>query len=80
MALWRAPATWRRIDLGHDHAGLDAAFGQDTAPRINDQRMAVGLTSALVLAALCGRQHEAAVLDGAGAHQHVPVRLAGLLA
>ena len=31
----------------------------------------------LVLAALRGGKDEAAVLDGAGAHQHVPMRFAG---
>ena len=69
-----------RIDLGHDHARLGAAFGEDAAPRIDDQRMAEGLAAVLVRAALRGREHEAAVLDGARAHQHVPMRLAGLAA
>src|ERR1035437_6601006 len=41
--------------------------------------MAEGLAPVLVLAALCGGEHEAAVLDGAGADQHMPMRLAGLL-
>ena len=68
-----------RIDLGHHHAGLGAAFGDDAAPRIDHQRMAEGLAAVLVLAALRRGEHVAAVLDGAGAHQHVPVRLAGLL-
>ena len=67
-----------RIDLGHDHAGLGAAFGEDAAPRIDHQRMAEGLAAVLVLAALRRREHEAAVLDGARAHQHMPVRFAGL--
>ena len=67
-----------RIDLGHDHARLGAAFGEHAAPGIDDQRMAEGLAAVLVLAALRRREHEAAVLDRARAHQHVPVRLAGL--
>ena len=40
--------------------------------------MAEGRAAVLVVAALRGREHERAVLDGAGAHQHMPVRLAGL--
>ena len=65
------------ISAQHD-AGLGAAFGQHAAPGIDHQRMAEGLAAVLVLAALRGREHEAAVLDRARAHQHVPVRLAGL--
>ncbi len=68
-----------RIDLGQDHARLGAAFGEDAAPGVDDERMAEGLAAVLVLAALRGREHEAAVLDRAGAHQHMPMRLAGLL-
>src|SRR5450756_585884 len=41
--------------------------------------MAEGLAAVLVLAALRGGEHEAAVLDGAGADQHMPMRLASLL-
>src|SRR5690606_41709130 len=51
----------------------------DLAPGIDHQRMAVGLAAALVPAALRRRQYEAAVLDGAGAVEHLPMRLAGLL-
>src|SRR5450756_282083 len=41
--------------------------------------MAEGLAAVLVLAALRGGEHEAAILDGAGAVQHMPMRLASLL-
>src|SRR5665811_1510585 len=41
--------------------------------------MAEGLAPVLVLAALRGGEYEAAVLDGAGADQHMPMRLASLL-
>ena len=54
-----------------------AAFGENFAPRIDDQRMTVGLAAALVLAGLRGGKDEAAVLDGAGAQQRVPMRFAG---
>ena len=67
-----------RIDLGQDDARLGAALGEDAAPGIDHQRMAEGLAAVLVLAALRRREHEAAVLDGAGAIEHMPVRLAGL--
>ena len=70
----------RRIDLGHHHAGLGAAFRQHAAPGIDDQRMAEGLAAVLVLAALRRGENEAAVLDRARAVEHVPMRLAGLLA
>ena len=40
--------------------------------------MAVGLALVLVQAGLGGGEHEAAVLDGAGAQQRVPMRFAGL--
>ena len=63
----------RRIDLGEDHARLGAAFGDDPAPRIDHQRMAEGVAPVLVPTALGGREHEAAVLDGAGAQQCLPV-------
>ena len=69
-----------RIDLGHDDAGLGAALGEDAAPGVDDQRMAEGLAAVLVLAALRGREHEAAVLDRAGAHRaraNAPRRSAG---
>ena len=68
----------RRIDLGEDHAGLGAAFGNDAAPRIDHQRMAERLALVLMQAALRGRQHIAAVLDSARAIEYMPVRLAGL--
>ncbi len=48
------------------------------APGIDDQRMAEGLALVLVQPGLRGGEHEAAVLDGAGAQQRVPMRFAGL--
>ena len=53
-------------------------LGQDLAPGRDDEAVAVGLPAALVLAGLRRGKDEAAVLDGAGAHQHMPVRRAGL--
>jgi hypothetical protein len=66
---------------------VDPQTGQDTSPPAawrsksspeRNQRMAVGLAPVLVAAALCGGDDEGAVLDGAGAQQHMPVGLAGL--
>ena len=75
----RASVTKAGVDLGDHDAGLGAAFGQNAAPRIDNQRMAEGFAPVLVLAALRGGEHKATVLDGARAHQHVPMRFAGLL-
>ena len=44
----------RGVDLGHDKAGRLARVGKDLAPRIDDQRMTVGLAPARMLAALRG--------------------------
>ena len=66
----------RQVERGDDDAGINAAFGEDLAPRVDDQRMAIGLAAILVLAALRWRDDEAARLDGARAQQDVPVRLA----
>ena len=68
----------RGVDLGKKHAGLDAAFGENLAPGGDDQRMPEGLTLVLVHAALRRGEDEATGLDGAGAQQRVPMRLAGL--
>ena len=57
--------------------GSVAAIGQHAAPRVDDQRMAIAFGAARQRAALAGRDHIGAVLDGAGPLQHVPVRLAG---
>ena len=66
----------RRIDAGGDEARLLAGLGQHLAPGRDDQRMALGLAALGVLAALRRGEDEAAGLDGAGAQQHLPVRLA----
>src|SRR6266576_5330761 len=68
----------RRIDLRQENAGLYAALGEHLAPGRNDQRVAIGLALVLMHATLGCGEHEAAVLDGAGAQQGVPMRLAGL--
>ena len=66
------------VDLGEAEPGLVAAHvEQHLAPRIDGQRMAVGRPPVLVPADLGGGDDERAGLDRPGAHQHVPVRLAG---
>ena len=65
------------IDVGRDEADLRVAgIDQHLTPRSDGDGMTVGLAiGALVRADLRRREHEATGLDGAGAHQHVPVRL-----
>ncbi|MGY4437948.1 hypothetical protein ACVW04_000730 [Bradyrhizobium sp. LM2.3] len=67
-----------RIDPGHDDARLDIALGEDLAPGIDDQRMAIGLALVLMQAGLRGGEDEAAGLDRACTQQHVPMRFTGL--
>src|SRR5258708_34145234 len=66
------------MDHRQNHSRLGVTFGQNAAPRIDDEGMAEGLATVLVLAALRGRQHEGAVLDRARAVKHVPMCFAGL--
>src|SRR5262249_56687142 len=66
-------------DPRQDHARLGVALGENAAPRVDDEGMAEGLATVLVLAALRSRQHEGAVLDRAGAVKHMPMCLASLL-
>src|SRR5690349_5134587 len=69
----------RRVDICKNNPRLAGVLGQHLAPRIDDDRMAECFAAVLVEAALGGGNHETAVLNSAGAHQHVPVRLTGLL-
>ena len=52
------------------------ALRDDLAPRIDDERLAVRLPAARVLAVLRRGEHVDLVLDGAGAEERVPVVLA----
>ena len=65
----------RKIERSGDDAGLRTGFGEDLAPRINNDRVAICLAAILMLAALRGGNDVATRLDGAGAQQDVPVRL-----
>ena len=67
------------VDLGEADPNPLPHVEQHLAPRIGDERMAVGLAAVLVPAALRGRDHEGAGLDGPRPMEHVPVRLPGLL-
>src|SRR5712691_3619283 len=67
----------RRVDARGDDPDFLAAIGQHLAPRIDDQRMAVALAPGRVLAPLRRREDKAAILNRAGAQQHMPVRPAG---
>src|SRR5207248_9849842 len=68
---------FRRIDPGHENAGFGTALGEHLTPGSDDQRMAIGLALVLMHSTLRRREHEAAILDGAGAQQCVPMRFAG---
>ena len=65
-----------RINLSHNHTGLGSRLCQHVAPRPDDQAMAIGLAAIGMQPALSGRDDESAILDGAGPHQHIPVRFA----
>src|SRR5262245_1626229 len=67
------------IDRRQKDARLGAGLGQNAAPRICDEGMSECFPAVLVLAALCRREHEGAVLDRTRAHEHMPMRLASLL-
>src|SRR4051812_46735822 len=66
----------RRIDVGVYDARRFTAVGEHLAPRIDDQRMAVGRAVTRMLTAHRGRKEEARVLYRAGFEQRVPVDLA----
>ena len=66
------------IEAREGEALLIAAFGDDDAPRIDDQRVPVTAARRAVRADLRGRHHVDLVLDRARAQQDVPVILAGL--
>jgi hypothetical protein len=66
------------IDLRHDNARFHAAFGDDAAPRIDDEGMAEGLAAVLVLTA-CAAAKTNEPFSMARARRSMPVRLASLL-
>src|ERR1700738_3550764 len=68
-----------RVDACEYHAGLRIGLRDDATPRINNKRMAKGLSPVLVQAALGGCENKGTVLDRPGAIEHVPMRLPGLL-
>ena len=74
----RASCTRLEFDIGDDDCRMNAVgLRQHLAPGRDDKAVAVGLPPALVPAGLRRREHEAAVLDGARPHQHMPMRRAG---
>ena len=68
----------RRLDLGVDDARLLACVGQHLAPGVDNQRMTIGLTIALVITAHRRCKNISGILDGTRLEQRVPVGLAGL--
>src|SRR6185295_4574629 len=68
-----------KVEIRKDHAGLLACLGKNLAPGRDDDTVTEGRAAVLVQAALGRCEHEGAGLDGAGARQDMPMRLAGLL-
>ena len=56
----------RRVDDRQREAVAILAFGDHFAPRIDDERVAVGAPPIIVLAVLGGRDDVALAFDGAG--------------
>ena len=73
----RACADLLRINLGDDDPFVLAAVGQNFAPRIDNERVAVAFAAAVQRAVLAWRDDIGAVLDRAGAREHMPVRASG---
>src|SRR6185437_5926914 len=67
----------RGIDFRQYHAWLGSRFGQDLAPWRHDQAVAIGLATIHMGSTLRWRDHESAILDGAGPQQHMPVCFSG---
>lgn len=65
------------VNLGADGAGIVVGLGDDLAPRVDDEAVAISLALIGVGAGLCRSDDKAARLDCAGAQQRVPMRLAG---
>src|SRR5215813_3935133 len=65
------------IDACTDDSDTLAGVGEDLAPGIDDQRMAIGSPALGMLAPLRRCKDEASILDRPRLHQHLPVRLAG---
>ena len=69
-----------RVHVGHNEAGARSGVAcvcQDVAPRVDNERVAVGGALPRVHAALRGGEDIATGFDGTGAEQGVPVGLAG---
>src|SRR6185437_1352221 len=65
------------VHARHDNPRAARQPVEHDAPGIHDHRMTVRLATVHVVAALGGGDHVGQVLDGAGANQSVPMRLAG---
>jgi hypothetical protein len=73
----RTAATSPRSISAKPRPLFSAHVEQDLAPGPDDEAVAVGVAAVLMMAALGGGDDEHARLDRPGAHQDVPVRLAG---
>ncbi len=61
------------IDVGEGNIFLFPTIGEDTAPGIDNERVAEAFSTARQRSKLAGGDDEAAVLNGAGTVQNVPV-------
>src|SRR5215468_10510082 len=68
-----------QINLRRDDTGVGTGFGENVAPRPHNEAVTIGLAAIGLRAALSGRHDKAAVLDGSGPQQHVPMGLTGRL-
>ena len=63
----------REVEIGHDRGLGVGGAREHEPPRVDDQRAPAGAVAGRMGADLVGRDHEALVLDRAGAQQHLPV-------
>ena len=66
------------VEIRDAHARALGELREHDAPGIDDRAVAPAIAPRQMLSHLRRRDHEAAVLDGAGAQQDLPVRLAGV--
>src|SRR5919108_633007 len=65
------------VDLSHNEARLFSAIGQDPSPRVDYERVAISSPTIRAHPTLARRKDITAGLDGAGAHQDMPVCFPG---
>ena len=78
---WQITACTRKsfsFEANDEHGVIVArTFGEDLAPGIDHERVPVVEEARLGATPLVGREHEALIFDGSGAHETFPMGLAG---